>query len=77
VIEANKVILDIEMNLRVKLCAGWGLSPSDPGLRSRAPKPANITPKGSAASTQKRSLHPNESENPYARQTDGSRVSDV
>src|SRR6201981_4125102 len=23
-------ILDIEMNLHVKLCAGWGLSPSDP-----------------------------------------------
>ena len=22
-------ILDIEMNLHVKLCAGWGLSPSD------------------------------------------------
>src|SRR6478752_7962936 len=30
VIEANKIILDIEMNLHVKLCAGWGLSPSDP-----------------------------------------------
>jgi hypothetical protein len=29
VIEANKVILDIEMNLHVKLWAGWGLSPSD------------------------------------------------
>jgi thiaminase/transcriptional activator TenA len=29
VIEADKVILDIEMILHVKLCAGWGLSPSD------------------------------------------------
>jgi len=25
----STVILDIEMNLHVKLCAGWGLSPSD------------------------------------------------
>jgi thiaminase/transcriptional activator TenA len=24
-------IIDIEMNLHVKLCAGWGLSPSDLG----------------------------------------------
>src|SRR5664279_4181933 len=29
VIEVDKVILDIEMNLHLKLCAGWGLSPSD------------------------------------------------
>jgi thiaminase/transcriptional activator TenA len=28
-------ILDIEMNLHVKLCAGWGLSPSD--LEQTAP----------------------------------------
>jgi hypothetical protein len=27
--EPGAYILDIEMNLHVKLCAGWGLSPSD------------------------------------------------
>jgi len=26
---ASRLILDVEMNLHVKLCAGWGLSPGD------------------------------------------------
>jgi thiaminase/transcriptional activator TenA len=33
-------ILDVEMNLHVKLCAGWGLSPAD--LEQAAPAPAML-----------------------------------